>query len=311
MLRLCAAALCASLVSNAAPAANASPGDQVQPAKPGPATPADTSPVKLLVGAPLGADRAKGDADRLAALLTTALQRPVTGVVVPDSEISDALSAGKGDFAWLSAMQYVRSAAQPQGSKAQAGAGVAPVAQLLRGGLPFYRSVLFTRKGTKIVTPADLKSKLLAFVREDSAAGYLLPRQTLLASGLTDAELKKFGSFYGDHAAVCAAVADGKVAAGATVSNDRAGLSIAGCQETLGERASELKVISTSDPIPNDVIAVRPGYPAEGYAALRAALLGLAATEEGKKLLADVFHGDGFSPSDDADFALLRDTLKH
>ena len=63
MLRLCAAALCASLVSNAAPAANASPGDQVQPAKPGPATPADTSPVKLLVGAPLGADRAKGDAD--------------------------------------------------------------------------------------------------------------------------------------------------------------------------------------------------------------------------------------------------------
>ena len=308
MLRLCAA-LCASLVSTAAPAANASPGDQVQPAKPGAATPADTSPVKLLVGAPLGADRAKGDADRLAALLTAALQRPVTGVVVPDSEISDALSAGKGDFAWLSAMQYVRSAAHPQGAKAQA--GVAPVAQLLRGGLPFYRAVLFTRKGTKIVTPADLKSKLLAFVREDSAAGYLLPRQTLLASGLTDAELKKFGSFYGDHAAVCAAVADGKVAAGATVSNDRAGMSIAGCKETLGERASELKVISTSDPIPNDVIAVRPGYPAEGYAALRAALLGLAATEDGKKLLADVFHGDGFSPSDDADFALLRDTLKH
>ena len=105
-------------------------------------------------------------------------------------------------------------------------------------------------------------------------------------------------------------MADGKVAAGATVSNDRAGLSIAGCKETLGERANELKVISTSDPIPNDVIAVRPGYPAEGYAALRAAFLGLAGTEEGKKVLTDVFHGDGFSPSDDADFALLRETLK-
>ena len=305
MLRLCAAALCASLVSTSALA------DQAPPAKvPEAAKPADTSPVRLLIGAPLGTERAKSDADRLAALLTTTLKRTVTVVVVPDSEIADALSAGKGDFAWLSAMQYIHSAGHTQGSKPQAGPSVAPVAQLLRGGLPFYRSVLFTRKGTKIVTPADLKSKLLAFVREDSAAGYLLPRQTLLASGLTDAELKKFGSFYGDHAAVCAAVADGKVAAGATVSNDRAGLSIAGCKETLGERANELKVISTSDPIPNDVIAVRPGYPAEGYAALRAALLGLAGMEDGKKVLAEVFHGDGFSPSDDADFALLRDTLK-
>jgi phosphonate transport system substrate-binding protein len=303
MLRLCSAALCAALATTAALAD--------QPAKATEASkPADTSPVKLLIGAPLGAERAKTDAERLAKLMTAVLRRPVSSVVVPDSEISDALSAGKGDFAWLSAMQYVHSAGHTQGPKAQPGPAIAPVAQLLRGGLPFYRSVLFTRKGTKIVTPADLKGKLLAFVREDSAAGYLLPRQTLLASGLTEGELKKFGSFLGDHAAVCAAVADGKVAAGATVSNDRAGLSIAGCKETLGERASELKVISTSDPIPNDVIAVRPGYPVEGYAALRVALLGLGGTEEGKKVLADVFHADGFSASDDGDFALLRETLK-
>jgi phosphonate transport system substrate-binding protein len=299
----------AVLVLSAAVASSAALADQQQAV---PVKAPETGPLKLLIGAPLGADRAKADADRLAALLTKLLGRPVAGVVVPDSEISDALSAGKGDLAWLSAMEYVHCASHTQGLKAQAGPlpGVAPVAQLLRGGLPFYRSVLFTRKGTKIVTPADLKSKLLAFVREDSAAGYLLPRQTLLASGLTDAELKKFGSFLGDHAAVCAAVADGKVAAGATVSNDRAGQSIAGCKETLGERANELKVISTSDPIPNDVIAVRPGYPAEGYAALRAALLGLGSTEQGKAVLAEVFHGDGFSPADDADFALLRETLK-
>ena len=171
MLRLCATALCAVLVSTAALAGQS-------PAKAPEAKP-EGAAVKLLIGAPLGQGRAKADADRLAALLTALLKRSVTGVVVPDSEISDALSAGKGDFAWLSAMEYVR-ATRSQG-KAQAVPAVAPVAQLLRGGLPFYRSVLFTRKGTKIVTPADLKSKLLAFVREDSAAGYLLPRQTLLA----------------------------------------------------------------------------------------------------------------------------------
>ena len=97
MLRLCAAALCASLVSAAALA------DQAPAAKP----PSDASPVKLLIGAPLGADRAKADADRLAALLTAQLKRPVTGVgskepVVPKANAQELFKTGmqayvKGD----------------------------------------------------------------------------------------------------------------------------------------------------------------------------------------------------------------------
>ena len=300
MIRLCAAAIAIAFAALPALAETAPvKAAEVVIVK----TAAAGGPLKLLVASPLGVERAKADAERLGKLFTEALHRPVTAAVVGNEEIAKDLAAGKGDLGWLSAMQYVEAA---KASNLQA----APVAKLMRGGLPFYRSVIFALKSSKLARPKDLKGKRLAFVREDSAAGYLLPRQVLLGAGLTAAELKQHGQFLGDHASVCKAVADGKADAGATVSNDRAGGAIAGCVETLGPRASELRVISISDPIPNDVIAVRPGFAAAEFAALRTVLLGLDHSAEGKQALTDVFVSDAFVASEDGDFALLRDTLK-
>ena len=297
MIRLCAAA--AAIVLVALPALA-----QIAPAQePEKVIVKTAAPLRLLVSSPLGQERAKADAARLASLFTEALHRPVHAAVVGNDDLAKDLAAGKGDLGWLSAMQYIE-AARLSGLK------VAPVAKLMRGGLPFYRSVLFALKSSRLSTPKDLKGKKLAFVREDSAAGYLLPRQVLLAAGLTAAELKQHGEFLGDHAAVCKAVAEGKADGGATFSNDRSGGSIAGCVETLGPKATALKVISTSDPIPNDVIAVRPGFSVDDFAALRVLLLGLARTPEGKAALSEVFVSDAFVASEDADFTMLRETLK-
>ena len=299
MMRLCAAAAAAVLAALPALADTA-------PAKEAEKVIVKTAPaaaLKLLVSSPLGHERAKADALKLAALFTEALHRPVHASVVGNDDLAKDLAAGKGDLGWLSAMQYVEAAKQSQ-------LKVAPVAKLIRGGLPFYRSVLFALKSSKLATPKDLKGKKIAFVREDSAAGYLLPRQVLLGAGLTAAELKQHGEFFGDHAAVCKAVAEGRAAAGATVSNDRAGGAIAGCVETLGAASSGLRVLSISDPIPNDVIAVRPGFSSDDFAALRAVLLGLDKTPEGRAALADVFVSDAFVAGEDSDFALLRDMLK-
>jgi phosphonate transport system substrate-binding protein len=278
--------LLAGLLPTAAPAAAALP------------------PLKLILPSPLGVERARSDAAQLAKLFTSILQREVTAEVAPNEQISALLADGKADLGWLSAAEFLE-ASRLSGGK------VVPVSKLLRGGLPFYRSALFTLKWHKrLISPASLKGKKLAFVRPDSAAGYLLPRQILLAAGLTEAELKEDGTFYGDHAAVCSAVSSGKADAGATISNDRAGGAIAGCAQTLGQKTADLKVLAVSDPIPNDVIAVRPGYPADGFAALRAALDGLRNTAEGKRVLDEVFHSDAFVSSDEGDFDLLREALK-
>jgi phosphonate transport system substrate-binding protein len=262
------------------------------------------APLRLALSSPLGLARARQDAERISRLLADLLHRPVAAEVVGGGEIARTIADGKVDLGWLSAMQYVEAARVSGGQ-------VHPAARLMRGGLPFYRSVLFTRRDQRgLSTPEQLKGKRLAFVSENSAAGYVLPRLVLLSAGLTLADLKAQGHFYGDHAAVCAAVAEGRADAGATISNDRAGGAIAGCVETIGDKATELKVISISDPIPNDVIAVRPGFSLDDYAALRTALLALGDSAEGKKALGEVFFGEAFVPSQDGDFTLLREMVK-
>jgi phosphonate transport system substrate-binding protein len=248
--------------------------------------------LKLAISAPLGSQQAKQDAAQLSALFTEALHQPVEAQVAPHDDLPLMLAQGKVDFAWLSASQYVRAAPS------------VPVAKLLRGGLPFYRSAVFARKGA-VKRLTDLKGKRLAFVSEQSGAGYLLALRVLLGAGFNEADLR-YRTFLGDHAAVCKAVLDGAADAGATFANDGRGGALAGCVETVGSRAKELKVLATSDPIPNDVIAARPGAPTELVATVRSALLSLSQTAPGRDKLGAIFHADGFVPADDADYASLR-----
>lgn len=248
--------------------------------------------LKIALSSPLGGEQAQKDAAQLAALLTEALHQPVEAQVAPHDDLPLLLAQGKVDFAWLSSSQYVR--ARPS----------VPVAKLIRGGLPFYRSAVFVRRGG-IKRLTDLKGKRLAFVSEQSGAGYLLALQVLSGAGFVEQDLRG-RKFLGDHAAVCKAVLDGTADGGATFANDGRGGALAGCVETVGARARGLRVLATSDPIPNDVIAARPGAPSGLVAAVRSALLALSRTPQGRAQAQQIFHADGFVPADDADYAPLR-----
>ena len=251
--------------------------------------------LKVALSSPLGAGQASRDAAQLSALFTEALKQPVEAQVVAHDDLPLWLAQGKVDFAWLSASQYVRA------SKAGA---VVPVAKLLRGGLPFYRSALFVRKsGAKKL--ADLKGKRIAFTTEGSGAGHMLALRILMDAGFKAEDLRG-QKFLGDHAAVCRAVLDGKADAGATFANDGRGGALAGCSETVGEETKKLRVLATSEPIPNDVIAVRPDAPEALLSGVRSALLSLSQSSDGRARLSSLFHADAFVPAADADYALLR-----
>ena len=260
--------------------------------------------LRLGLSAPFGAERAQADGAAVAAALSQSLGKPVTFSVLPPSELSAKLAAGELDIGWLTAMEYV-AAAKTSNNKVQ------PVVKALHAGLPFYRSVLFTSKKNKLITtPADLKGKKIALIADSSSAGYVLPRQMLMNAGLTEAQINAQTTFVANHGEVCRAVLEGKADAGATVSNDKAGKLIAGCAETMGKDAVDLKVLSTSDPIPNDVFALRPDSTPEEFAALRAALIDLDKSNAGQKLLNDSLHADGFTAADDGDYAPLRASLR-
>ena len=251
--------------------------------------------LKLAISSPLGAQQAQKDAADLSQLLTQLLKQDVTAEVVPHDALPAMLAEGRADLAWCSAGQYVDASAR---------ARVEPAAKLIRGGMPFYRSALFARRSVKKLT--DLRGKRLAFVSEQSSAGYLLARQILLGAGFRDADLRG-AKFLGDHAAVCKAVLAGEADAGATFANDGRGGPLAGCTETVGPDAvKQLHVLATSDPIPNDVIAVKPGAPEGLLPAVRSALLSLSQSTDGRKKIDALFHADAFVPAEDADYAPLR-----
>jgi phosphonate transport system substrate-binding protein len=228
------------------------------------------------------------------------MKRKVVAEVASPKVLPMLLAQGVVDLGWLSAAQYVEAAAASHGA-------VVPAAKLMRGGVPFYRSAIFVKSGGAAKKLTDLKGKRLAFVSEQSSAGFTLARHMLQQAGFAEADLKG-EKFFGDHAAVCRAVLSGEADAGATFANDGRGGSLAGCEETVGPtRSKGLRVLATSDPIPNDVVALRPEAPAEMVAAVRSALLGMAKTPEGKQKLQTLFHADAFVPAEDADYATLRE----
>ncbi|HEX9576104.1 MAG TPA: PhnD/SsuA/transferrin family substrate-binding protein [Myxococcales bacterium] len=257
-------------------------------------------PLRLGMPSPLGAEQARKDAAELSTLLTSAMKRKVVAEVASPRVLPMLLAQGVVDLGWLSAAQYVEAAAASHGA-------VVPAAKLMRGGVPYYRSAIFVKSGGAAKKLTDLKGKRLAFVSEQSSAGFTLARHMLQQAGFAEADLKG-EKFFGDHAAVCRAVLNGEADAGATFANDGRGGSLAGCEETVGpEESKGLRVLATSDPIPNDVVALRPEAPPDMVAAVRSALLGMAKTPEGKQKLQTLFHADAFVPAEDADYATLRE----
>ena len=118
----------------------------------------------------------------------------------------EALVNKKVDLAWFGGFTFVQ-ASQRSGGK------IIPLVQ--REEDEKFRSVFITSASSGIHKLEDLKGKTLSFGSVSSTSGHLMPRSYLLAAKLNpDVDLKRI-SFSGAHDATIAAVASGKVDAGA------------------------------------------------------------------------------------------------
>jgi phosphonate transport system substrate-binding protein len=117
----------------------------------------------------------------------------------------EALANKQIDLAWFGGFTFVQ-AQQRSGGK------VVPLVQ--REEDTKFRSVFITTDDS-IKTLADLKGHNLSFGSQSSTSGHLMPRSFLLAAGIDpDRDLKRV-AYSGAHDATVAAVASGKVDAGA------------------------------------------------------------------------------------------------
>ena len=117
----------------------------------------------------------------------------------------EAMANKQVDLAWFGGFTFVQ-AQQRSGGK------VIPLVQ--REEDAKFRSVFITTNNS-IKTLADLKGHTLSFGSQSSTSGHLMPRSYLLAGGVDpDRDLKRV-AYSGTHDATVAAVASGKVDAGA------------------------------------------------------------------------------------------------
>jgi len=249
---------------------------------------ASRTPIRVGLSQAGGAGWARGEGERLAARLQAALGRPAVPVVLADyRSLVDGLGAGVLDLAWMPPAAFVE--AERSGARA--------LAIARRMGATSYRSAIIAHRNAGVFALGQLRGEPLAWVDRDSASGYLFAIAELIAVLGHDGLGRQH--FVGSHRAVCEAVAECWATAGATyaVLDDATGaIQTSGWHERLGAEADQITVLGYSPPIPGDNIACRPGLDEDTRTGLAEALVGLAADDEGRGILHDLFHAEALVP---------------
>ena len=184
----------------------------------------------------------------------------------------EALVSKKVDLAWFGGFTFVQASVRSEGR-------VIPLVQ--REEDEKFRSVFITDASSGIARLEDLKGKTLSFGSPSSTSGHLMPRSFLLAARINpDSDLKRV-SFSGAHDATIAAVASGKVDAGA--------LNASVWDKFVAEKKVDtavVKVFYTTPGFYDYNWSVHADMPADLRSKITQAFLALdAATPQGKDIL--------------------------
>ncbi|MGD8931659.1 MAG: phosphate/phosphite/phosphonate ABC transporter substrate-binding protein, partial [Chromatiales bacterium] len=227
----------------------------------------------------------------LADYLGTALNRQVVVRIGPNyAEHIDYIGMDKVDIAYMGPAMYVRMVDR---------FGKKPLlARLAINGEPVFHGFLVTREDSGISHIGALRGKRFAFGDPDSTMSYLVPRFMLLKAGIDVRDLADY-QFLGSHVNVALAVLAGAFDAGAVKEE---------VFYTYMNRG--LKALAKSGPYSEHLFVTRKDAPADFVDTVREALLHLADTEEGRKILNGIKpSATALVPVTDHDYDNLRTVL--
>lgn len=247
----------------------------------------DRASLRFALPPSLGAVRAGDLADRLARYLERASELDVVVYVASDySAIEDDLIFGNASAAWSPPLlcQRVREA------------GGRFLLHAVRGGSERYRSALVRRKGTDVDVDT-LSSARAAWVDPESTGGYRLVR-VWLSNRLPSLE-GAFASerFTGSYEAALRAVRDGDADVTAVFARPEGVEPHSALDEVVLEGKEGLELFAFTHEERNDGVIVAPDCEDEVQVALCQALA--EPDEEGREVLAEVFHVEALSPGSD------------
>jgi phosphonate transport system substrate-binding protein len=195
----------------------------------------------------------------------------------------EALVNGKVDLAWFGGFTFVQANVRSHGQ-------VIPLVQ--RAEDQNFKSVFITSAASGIRSLADLKGHTFSFGSASSTSGHLMPRSFLMQAGIDPEHDLGRISFSGAHDATIAAVAGGKVDAGA--------LNVSVWDKFVSEGkvdASQVRVFYTTPAFYDYNWSVGTRMPPEQRERLKRAFLDLAPdSPEGKEILS-LQRATGFIPT--------------
>jgi phosphonate transport system substrate-binding protein len=226
--------------------------------------------------------------------LESKLGMPVEPFVATDyNGIIEALRAGKLDVAYLGPFSYVLATSV-------ADVEAFAVAVTKKTGQSAYKSLILARKDSGIHQLSDLKGHTFAFVDPSSASGHLFPKAGLEQAGFDPGTLFSRVIFSGSHDASILAVANQKVDAAAVADRILANAVAKGLV-----KQDDFDVVWSSRPIPESPMVWRKNLDPALKQNVAAALASIKHVPWG-----DQGQLDGFQPTTDAAYDVVRDTAK-
>lgn len=195
----------------------------------------------------------------------------------------EALVANKVDMVWYGGFTFVQA-------NIRSNKGVTPLVQ--REEDQKFTSVFITRTDSGIHQLADLKGKTFTFGSPSSTSGHLMPRSNLLVNHIDpDKDLKQI-AFSGAHDATIAAVAGGKVQAGA--------LNALVWKKFVDEKKVDTSIVNvfyTTPPFFDYNWTVRKDMPIALQEKIRKAFLNLDPSKPQDKVILDLQRASKFVPT--------------
>lgn len=233
------------------------------------------------------------NAQPLRAHLAGLLRREVQIVVTTDySSMIEAMRFGRIEVAYFGPFSYVLAKSRAP--------GIEPFAVGIERGLTTYRSIIIATAGGPVRALEDIRGQPVAFGDQASTSSHLVPRATILKrTGLVgDRDYRVV--HVGTHDAVARTVESGRAPVGALSEQIFRTLLARGVVQR-----DRLLDVAFSDPVPNYPMVMQGDLAPELRQAIRDAFLGLRDPE-----LLRNFRVDGFAPTDDAAYDILRETAR-
>lgn len=167
-----------------------------------------------------------------------------------------------------------------------------------------YKSQFLVRKDSGIKSLEDIKGRKVAFVEPGSTSGYLFPASLLKKNGI-DLEKDVQYLYSGGHDKSLQLLLNGDVDVATTFVDVRERYA-----EEFPTALNMTEVLTYTDPIPGISVTVSSKMDAETAEKVKAALIKISESEEGKEMLTKLFNVYGFEETTSDAYSIIRETAE-